>query len=122
MPADRIFLEGMHFYGYHGGNVEERQLGQPFQVHLEAELDLTAPGKSDDLADTISYTHLYRAVKQVMEGPPRNLLEAAAEDIASAILSSFPVSGVRVRVKKTRSPIKEAHLESAGVEIYRTRA
>ena len=42
--GDRIILEGMQFYGYHGRNDEERVLGQPFEVDLEAELDLTAAG------------------------------------------------------------------------------
>ena len=40
MPADRIILEGMQFYSYHGGSPEERSMGQPFEVDLEAELDL----------------------------------------------------------------------------------
>ena len=120
MPADRIILEGMHFYGYHGGNPEERQLGQPFLVDLEAEMDLKPAGSTDDLADTISYAHLYRVVQGVMEGEPRNLLESVAERIAADILDRYPVKAVRVRVKKTRPPIKGGALASAGVEIYRT--
>ena len=78
-------------------------------------------GASDALDDTISYTHLYRAVKGVMEGPSRYLLEAVAQDIADAILVAFPVSAVRVRVQKTRPPIRDARLDGAGMEIYRRR-
>ena len=121
MPSDRIIVEGIQFYGYHGGNVEERQLGQPFVVDLEVELSLRAAGVSDNLDDTVSYTHLYRAAKEVMEGPPQNLLEAVAEGIASAVLQSFPVEAVRVRVKKTRPPIRGGLMSSVGVEVYRTR-
>ena len=122
MSSDRIILEGMTFYAYHGGSPEERTLGQPFQVDLEAELDLSAAGKSDDRADTVSYTHLYRVVRDVIEGEPRNLLEALAEEVAMRLLDSFSIVAVRVRVKKTRPPIKGAMILGAAVEIYRRKA
>ena len=120
--ADRIILTGMQFYGFHGVNPEERRLGQPFVVDLTAELDLRAAGASDDLADTVSYAHLYRAVKAVMEGEPRQLLETAAGAIADVILQQHPaVAAVRVRVGKPRPPIRGAVIAAAAVEIYRTR-
>ena len=122
MPSDRIILEGMLFYSYHGVTDEERSLGQTFQVDMEAELDLRAAGGSDDRADTVSYTHLYRVVREVMEQSPRNLLETLAEDIARRALDSFSLEAVRVRVKKTRPPIKGALLSGAAVEVYRTRS
>ena len=122
MPADRIILTGMQFYGFHGVNPEERQLGQPFIVDLEAELDLRSASASDRLPDTVSYTQLYRVVKAVVEGEPRNLLEAAAGAIATGVLEQHTsVSAVRVRVQKPRPPIRGSVIESAAVEIYRTR-
>lgn len=122
MPSDRIILTGMQFYGFHGVNPEERSLGQPFIVDLEAELDLDAASRSDRLIDTVSYTELYRAVKSVMEGEPRNLLEAAAGTIAAHVLDQHPpVSAVRVRVQKPRPPIRGSVIEAAAVEIYRVR-
>ena len=122
MPPDRIILSGMQFYGFHGVNPEERRLGQPFVVDLEAELDLQPAGDSDRLQDTVSYTHLYRVVKAVVEGEPRNLLETAAAAIANGVFEQNPaVCGVRVRVQKPRPPIKGSVIESAGVEIYRQR-
>ena len=121
MSSDRIILEGMRFYAYHGGSPEERSLGQPFQVDMEAELDLRAAGNSDNRDDTVSYTHLYRVARDVMEGEPRNLLEALAEEIARRSLESFPIRALRVRVAKPKPPIKGAVLSGAAVEIYRTR-
>lgn len=123
MPADRIILTGMQFYGFHGVNAEERALGQPFVVDLEAELDLRAASNSDRLIDTVSYTHLYRAAKSVMEGEPLNLLEAAAGAIAREALRQHPAVGaIRVRVQKPRPPIRGSVIESAAVEIYRSRS
>ena len=40
-PPDRIILEGMQLYGYHGANPEEKSLGQPYTVDLAVELDLS---------------------------------------------------------------------------------
>ena len=121
LPADRIVLEGMQFYAYHGAVREERSLGQPFMVDLEAELDLSVPGTTDNRDDTVSYTHLYRVVKEVMEGEAKNLLETLAEAIASRALGSFPLLAVKVRVTKTRPPIKGAVITGASVEIYRAK-
>ena len=122
MSSDRIILEGMRFYGYHGGSPEERSLGQPFEVDLEAELDLTIPGMSDNRDDTVSYTHLYRVVKEVMEGEPKNLLEALAGEIADRAMKSFALHGVMVRVRKPRPPIKGAVISGAAVQIHRTKS
>jgi 7,8-dihydroneopterin aldolase/epimerase/oxygenase len=121
LPSDRISLTGMVFYGYHGVSPEERSLGQRFVVDLDVEADLRPAGLSDELPDTVSYTRLFNAVRGVVEGSPRKLLEAVAEATAGAVLEAFPVSAVRVRVTKPAPPIKGAVLDAAAVEVYRRR-
>lgn len=119
--GDRILLNGMTFYGYHGVRPEEKELGQRFVVDVEMEVDLRAAGASDDLADTVDYSRAYRVVREIVEGPGRNLLEAVAEETAGALLEAFPVQGVRVRVSKPHVSIRGAMLDGAAVEIYRRR-
>ena len=121
MSSDRIILNGMQFYGFHGVNSEERTLGQPYEVDLEVELDLGTAGRSDNLEDTVSYAQLYRLAQAVMEGQPKFLLEAAAEAIAQQTLDQFPVNAVRVQVRKPRPPIRGSSIAHAAVEIYRIR-
>lgn len=121
MSSDRIILNGMQFYGFHGVNSEERTLGQPYEVDLEVELDLGPAGRSDNLEDTVSYAQLYRLAQAVMEGQPKFLLEAAAETIAQQTLDRFPVNAVRVQVRKPRPPIRGSSIAHAAVEIYRIR-
>ena len=121
MSQDKIILSGMVFYGFHGANSEEKELGQRFIVDLEIEYDLRAAGESDNLADTINYSRFYRAVKEVMEGPSLNLLETVAQRIASNILERFPVESAMVRLKKPEVPIKGSILDYAAVQIYRRR-
>ena len=122
MPSDRIILSGMQFYGFHGANAEEKALGQTYVVDLAVEVDLAIPAQTDQLDDTVSYTHLYRAVKAVVEGESQNLLEGIAQSIAERILDEYSVASVQLTVKKPHPPIKGSLVNYAAVEIYRTRA
>lgn len=120
--SDQIILQGMQFYGYHGVNPEERVLGQRYVVDLTVDLDLSRAGASDKLEDTVSYSHIYRSVRAVIEGEPRNLLESVAEAIAKRVLTEFPVDAVLVTVKKPNPPVRGSAIESAAVRIHRTRS
>jgi len=117
--SDRIVLTGLTFYGYHGVHPEERALGQRFVVDLALDLDLRPAGESDDLAQTASYSEIYRLVREVVEGPPKNLLEAVAERVAQAALEASGARAVRVRIAKPWAPIKGSAAGTAAVEIYR---
>ncbi len=119
--ADRVRLEGMVFYGYHGVRPRERETGQRFIVDLDVTRDLTAAGQSDDLEDTVDYSELSRLVKEIVEGPPHNLLESLAAAIASSVLDTDEVDSVTVVVKKPDVPIANAILDHASVEITRTK-
>ncbi|KAL1319984.1 dihydroneopterin aldolase 1-like isoform X2 [Arachis ipaensis] len=88
MRGDKLILRGLMFHGFHGVNPEERTLGQKFLVDIDAWIDLRAAGKSDNLSDSVSYTDIYRIVKEVIEGPPHNLLESVAQKIASTTLTN----------------------------------
>ena len=121
--SDEILLEGMRFYAYHGVNAEERTLGQRFTVDVVLAVDLRRPGQSDDLADTVSYSAVYKVVRGIVEGESRNLIEAVAEEIAVAILTGFPqVVRVTVAVRKPEVPMKGSLLDAAGVRITRSQA
>lgn len=118
---DKIHLNKMTFYGYHGVFPEETKLGQRFAVDLTVEADLSAAGKSDRLEDSINYGDLYAICKDVVEGTPFKLVEAVAEKIAAAILGKYnSVAVCHVTVIKPDPPIP-GHYESVAVEITRSR-
>ncbi|XP_019151986.1 PREDICTED: dihydroneopterin aldolase 2-like isoform X2 [Ipomoea nil] len=122
MPkGDKLVLRGLKFHGYHGVKPEERTLGQKFVVDVDAWMDLRTAGKSDLLSDTLSYTDIYRIVKEVVEGSPHNLLESVAERISSTTLSKYPqVNAVRVQVQKPHVAV-QGPVDYLGVEIIRYR-
>jgi dihydroneopterin aldolase len=120
---DEIILEGMRFYAYHGVNPEEQALGQRFTVDVVLAVDLRRAGQSDEIAHTVSYSAVYKVVRRIVEGEPRNLIEAVAESIASQILEGFPLVGqVTVAVRKPDVPMKGSILDAAGVRITRWRS
>ena len=114
-------MNEMEFYGYHGVFPEETKLGQRFKVDLIVEVDLSVAGESDDLNDSVNYGELYNTCKTIVEGKPYKLVEAVAENIASAVLSDFPlVSTCTVKLIKPDPPIP-GHYRSVAVEIKRSR-
>lgn len=118
---DKITLNKMAFYGYHGVFPEETRLGQRFFIDLTVETDLKRAGQTDHLEDSINYAELYQVCKDVVEGKPFKLVEAVAEKIAGEMLNRFEtISQVTVRVIKPDPPIP-GHYESVAVEITRSR-
>lgn len=102
---DKIILEGMEFYGYHGTTPEERSLGQRFVLDVELFLDLQNAGISDDLSQTVNYASVFETVQALVCGRPFKLIETLAESIARTLLEQFSISETMVRVKKPQAPV-----------------
>ena len=92
---DKIVIKGLRIFAYHGVNPEEKEKGQPFVLDITLYKDLSLPGATDDLNDTVNYSR-----------------------VAEAVLAEFPVREVTVRLKKPRAPIA-GDFEYVAVEITR---
>src|SRR5438105_12230195 len=110
----------MSFHGRHGVRDAERDQPQEFKVDIEIEADLGDPGRTDRLADTVDYTQVRAAARDVIEGESKKLLESLATEIAERIVAMPRVEAVSVRVAK--SPATMQPIEAAAVRINRTRA
>lgn len=122
MTSDAVLLEGLRCYGYHGVNPEERTLGQRFVVDVALEADLRAAGETDDLERTISYSTVAKRVRAIVEGQPRDLIEAVAEAVAADLLAHFSrATAAIVTVRKPEAPVKGLFFDAAGVRIRRER-
>ena len=117
---DRILLEGMSFQGRHGVRPAERERPQEFKVDIEVDCDLSEPGKSDRIEDTVDYRQLRSIAKEVIEGESQKLLERLAALIADRVLQLQKVGGVTVRISKR--PESMQPIAAAAVRINRTRA
>ena len=103
--ADRIELRGLTVRGNHGVLDHERRDGQDFVVDVTVWLDLAAAAVSDDLADTVDYAALAQLAADVVAGPPRNLIETVAAEIADAVMADGRLHAVEVVLHKPDAPI-----------------
>ncbi|NET59219.1 MAG: dihydroneopterin aldolase [Symploca sp. SIO2E6] len=104
---DCIQLSGIRCYGYTGYLPEEQVLGQWFEVDLTIWRDLSAPGESDNIADTLDYRSAIETVKQLVKNSKYALIEKLATVIANAILKLEGVQQVQVRLSKPAAPIPD---------------
>lgn len=115
---DRILVKNLLVRGIVGINDWERDKKQDIVVNLEVHGDFTAPGRSDDVADTLNYRTLTKDVIAYVEGSGHYLVEALAHEIARIAVIDHGAERVRVRVEK---PGALRFAESVGIEIERER-
>ena len=115
---DKIVIKGLRIFAYHGVNPEEKEKGQPFVLDLTLYKDLSLPGATDDLNDTVNYSRVAKTATRVMLAQKDDLIERAASRVAEAVLAEFPVREVTVRLKKPRAPIA-GDFEYVAVDITR---
>ncbi|WP_158815042.1 dihydroneopterin aldolase [Methylocapsa sp. S129] len=113
----KVLIERLELRAFHGCFPHERQYGQMFEIDLDLTADLSEAAASDNLSAAIDYGEVVAVTQKAFCGAPRHLVEAAAFDIARALLETFArIESVAVRVIKLAPPIP-AKLRGAGVEI-----
>jgi dihydroneopterin aldolase len=118
--ADRIELRGLVAVGRCGVLPEEEQRGQPLEVDLDIELDLTEAGSTDALDETLDYGAVCGMVERVITTEQFALLERLAVRLADVVLADSRVEAVTVTVRKLRPPVP-VQLRTAGVTVTRRR-
>ncbi|KQO53732.1 MULTISPECIES: dihydroneopterin aldolase [unclassified Methylobacterium] len=120
--TDRILVERIAVFAYHGLLEEEARIGQRFYISLDCRIDLRPAGLSDDVAKTVSYADLTEIVVRIATTRRFALIEALAEAIAAEILERFEgVDSIVVRVDKPSAPVP-AVIDGVAISILRSRA
>jgi dihydroneopterin aldolase len=114
---DRIHLEGLRVRGIVGIHPWEREKPQDLVIHVTLWRDLEPAARSDDIADTLSYGALSRAIVEHVRTASPRLLEALARDLARIAIE---LGAERARVRIDKPWAVEGAL--AAVEIERSRA
>ncbi|MGJ8641535.1 MAG: dihydroneopterin aldolase [Opitutaceae bacterium] len=119
--STKIELKDLAFFARHGALSEEAKLGQRFKLDVVLRLQDELEFEDDSTDETVNYVEVYEAVKEVFTGFRFNLIERAAEVIASEILDRFDrVVEVTVKVKKPSVPV-DCICEYFSVEVTRCR-
>jgi 7,8-dihydroneopterin aldolase/epimerase/oxygenase len=111
-----VELAGLEIFGYHGVNEDERREGQRFLYDVW--LDVGDAGASDRIEDAVDYREVAACVREVSDARRYHVLEALAAAVADALIDRFPVTAVRVRVRK---PDVRLPVEFAAVSVERSR-
>lgn len=115
-PLDRIHVRDLTARCIVGVNPDERVNKQDVVVNLTLYADLRKAGRTDDLADTVDYKAVKKAVLELVEASSFMLVERLAETIAATCLAADGVRRVRVLVEK---PAALRFARTVGVEIVR---
>ncbi len=114
-------LKDLAFFARHGALAEEAKLGQRFKLDVRLKLVDDLSYEDDRIEDAVNYADVYEVVKDVFTGFRFNLLERAAEVIATEILERFEkVVEVSVNVKKPSVPV-DCICEYFAAEVTRCR-
>jgi dihydroneopterin aldolase len=120
--TDRIFIKGLSLHAYHGVLAYEGKVGQSFSIDLTLEIDLSDAARSDKVMDTVSYDKVAECASKTFCAKPHKLIEAAAGNVADAVLAEFPkVLSIEVTIHKPHAPIA-AIFNDVGVTLTRKRA
>jgi dihydroneopterin aldolase len=121
--AAQLVIERLEFQGHCGVTAEERQIPQPIAVDLELHYPVRAletAAQSGDIAQAVDYAKVADRVLEVATGQHFRLVETLAERLVTLLLAEFPVSRVRLWVRKTAPPLKTVN-GSVGVRLDRAR-
>lgn len=118
--TDEIRLTGIEVLAKHGVLESEQQRSQVFRLDVSAHLDLSKPGASDDLGDTLDYGALAVEIREVVGSESHALIERVATRVAETVLDHQQVDRVVVTVHKPEAPVEVA-LDDVSVTISRGR-
>lgn len=103
---DKIEIKDLEVFAKHGVFPEENALGQKFILSAVLYTDTRKAGQTDDLSQSVHYGEVSHLIKKIVEESTWKLLEKIAEELARAILQTYPlVRRTDITVKKPWAPI-----------------
>jgi len=119
---DKIIIEELEVYAYHGVKQEEKKLGQMFIVSLQISADLESAAQSGNLEETINYSKVCKIVNDILQSESFDLIETAALKVIEGVFHKYNQAQlIKVILKKPWAPMGQ-HLKYAAVELERGRS
>lgn len=103
---DKIYIEELECFGYHGVLAEEKKLGQKFIISATLYLDTSEAKNEDDCDFTVNYALVCQDIEEIVSGKTFNLIETLASKIAETIILKYNrIVKIEIRVDKPNAPI-----------------
>ena len=115
---DKVRILNLKIPARHGVYEFEKDKEGLFELDIEMYTDLTLPGNSDQLNDTVNYDEAVGVITVIFHRKDYNLIEAVGDDICKGLLRKYPIEKVIVRIRKPHAPIM-ANLKTVEIELVR---
>jgi len=115
--TDYVSIKDLSVSAVIGVHDWERQVEQTLLVSADLAADIRQAAATDDLADALDYSAVARTIAAVVREGQFHLIETAAERVAERLLADFPVTWLRLELRK---PIT-GDAYTAAITIERTR-
>ena len=83
-----------------GVHTWEREIEQTLVVNVDMAADVRRAAASDHLADALDYSAVVETIAAVLRDGQFRLIETAAERVADRLLADFPLSWLRLQLRK----------------------
>jgi dihydroneopterin aldolase len=113
---NKILVEGISVYAYHGCLEEEARIGCNYLVDVTMETDFAEAAKADDLSKTIDYVTVYNIVKAQMAVRSK-LIEQVGQRIVDELKKELKgLLKIELKVTKLNPPMN-GNVEKVSVVI-----
>ena len=115
-----IVLKGIELLTHCGVTAQEREKPQPILVDISFRCPNRKAFLSDQIQDTVDYGAVITKVQEVGQHQHFFLLEALAEQLSQALFKEFPLTHLKLWVRKIQPPVSNLQ-GSVGIHINRSR-
>jgi dihydroneopterin aldolase len=115
---DIVFIEGLAIETTIGCLNWERHIKQKVVLDIEMTADCQKAAASDDITHALNYALVAERVTEFVATSQFHLIEALAENVVTIILTEFPCSKIKFRLKK---PGAIPQAQTVGILIERSK-
>ena len=115
--TDTVSIRDLSVAAVIGVHPWEREIEQTLVISVDMVADVQKAAASDNLADALDYSAVASTITAIVRDGKFHLIETAAERVAERLLADFPVTRLRLELRK---PIANASY-TAAITIERTR-
>ena len=98
--TDHVSVRDLRVRAVIGVHAWEREIEQTLLVSVDMAADVRKAAASDDLADALDYSAVAETIASVLRDGKFRLIETAAERVAGRLLADFPLSWLRLELRK----------------------
>lgn len=98
--TDFVSVKDLSVRAVIGVHAWERDVEQTLVVSVDMATDVRKAAASDDLADALDYSAVAETIAAVLRDGRFRLIETAAERVAGRLLAGFPLSWLRLELRK----------------------